>query len=417
MLKDREEKKKYCWHFWPLFKCDLKYIPAYLEEKERNGYRFCSLGWPLPFAKYQKVKPQEARYDIDVFRPKAYIEIQPYLDLCEDAGWEICWQWDEYKIFRGKEGEAPIALQSDPEMKEEQEKGIIKRDLKGSVFLCAWFALLSFWLRNSWNQSRFYLAPLSLQWLTVIVLAVFAGSFFVLLFQLFRAYQIYRGKKNQEELKPEETLKVRKLGMGWIKAGSAFFAANMFIFTTMLLVSDPYRWGSMIGALIGGSIGGLIRFSIVTSDWPSEKQMKGVRTKTQYILTGILALLLFVSLFFGIRGNKEIMSGIEKSNFYVKEMLKSEEYYSPKFGGSIRIEARTQAASGKIWNALHRELQQAEDDKSPKWNVGTRRQVLKGEQLKQYGEYSKGFLYPQNGRVLLRKEKVIYITDKIEKED
>lgn len=412
MLQNSRRKEKYCWHFWPFFKHGYQYIPEYLKEKEKRGFRFSSLGCFSVFAKYQKVEPQEVRYDIDVFRPKAYIDIQPYLDLCEDSGWELRWQWDEYKIFRTIDGKNPTVLQSDLQTRQEQEAGIIKRNFFSRLFFCIWFTFLFYILQSKWSWSQFYLDSYGDQWIVGIAFIIFIAGFFALFFQMCIAYRFYCNKKNQREFEAGDSLKRIKRWMGIVKNMYSLFAFLAVIISVFLLVWD-LNWSIFAGGIIGGAIGTTLRVASIRSNWPSDVKMKGIHSSTYYFKIGILFLTFFSILSFAAWENKEIL---EKSNFCVKEITKSEDYYTPWLGGSCLIEVRQEKMINKIWVSLDEEIRGSKYfqvvESNGKREILMEREILKEKEREQYGDYDMGFLYPQKGRVLLRKGKTIYITDK-----
>lgn len=402
MFGDQKVKNKYCWRFWPLFQQDYKWIASYLEERERKGYRLCSLGCVLPIARYQKVEPQEARYDVDVFRPKQYIKIQPYLDLCADSGWKIAWQWEEYKIFRAVDGERPVPLQSDWETKREQENGILKRNVRNSLLLFSYLCFLFFLVSKFWNWSGFYLDSYDRQYLTGMGIAVFIGSFCVLLNRLFEWYCFHNDEPMKKDFDPNDTLGERKKWATIFKIAMYFVMGSSWIAILFSFARDGIGWGIIVGGSIGALIGTAVRISFVESEWTGEQKMKGVHSKKFFIIGMVLFILFSVGGSFFIIANKESFS---TANFYMKEIIRDEEFYSFKYGGSCIFEVKMQRDVEKMWERIDEEIRESEDVPMPT------AESLKEEEIKKYGDYDTGLIYSQRGRVLLKKDRTICIMD------
>ncbi|WP_206460097.1 DUF2812 domain-containing protein [Anaerovorax sp. IOR16] len=412
MLENRERKKKYCWRFWPFFKQDYKYIASYLEEREKKGYRFCSLGCLLPVARYQKVEPQEAKYDVDIFRPKEYIEIQPYLDVCEDSGWEICWQWDEYKIFRGIDGKNPIPLQSDWEMKREQEKQIVKRNVRNSIFVFIWFCYIFFSIARDWSWPEFYLESYDGQFLIGIGII---GSFCVLLNRLWRLYNFYSNEKSEKYFNPNDMLCERKKWVSFFKIANCLIIGSVWGCVLFAVTTRDMDGGLILGWIIGISIVIITSITLKESQWAGEVRMKGVHTKKYLLVVMSLSILFSLGGYLCLKLNKE---SLPTGNFYMTKITEDDNFSSLWYGGTCMFETRTKQTADKMWILIDKEIREFERRLEEKFgNNNTEeiplltRKIMKKDQVKLYGDYDTGILYPDNGRILLRKGNNFCITN------
>ncbi|MEA4987375.1 MAG: DUF2812 domain-containing protein [Anaerovorax sp.] len=407
MLENQKRKKKYCWRFWPFFKQDYKYIAPYLEEREKKGYRFCSLGCFLPVAQYQKVEPQEARYDVDVFRPKQYIEIQPYLDVCEDSGWKICWQWDEYKIFRALDGKNPIPLQTDWEIKREQEQRIRKKDLRNSILMFLYFLvlfLLGYKIEDNvaylWTQ--FYLSSYSMQAIIGIGFVCFIGSIIMLLNRIYHFYHFYSDKitesvtlniinRTKKSATVVKILYIILIGGGWISL-------------ILGIVLGDFEWGFVGAWMVGSLIGTGVRFSLKESDWPKERKISGLHKKGYCFAVFVMILLLSIGIYFCMDARKEVF---ENSNFFMSYIEKNDDFYSIRYrSGTCKMQARTKQTADRMWVMIDREIRCTKPSYTVQYEEKEMKlplyRALNDTEIKKYGEYEKGIYYPLRARILLR---------------
>lgn len=107
------------WGFFPFDAMDYKAAQDYLDKKVDDGWVLDKL-YCKRFARFV---PAEGRYhsvDLDLTQ---IIDDGPdidYIQLCEDAGWDMVVNVRNMLVFRSKPGKHPVPLQTDGEMEAEQ---------------------------------------------------------------------------------------------------------------------------------------------------------------------------------------------------------------------------------------------------------------------------------------------------------
>lgn len=107
------------WGFFPFEAMDYKAAQAYLDKKAQQGWVLDKL-YCKRFARFV---PAEGRYhyvDLDFPRIKGEEPDSDYIQLCDDAGWDLVADVRNMLVFRSQSGKRPLPLQTDAEMEAEQ---------------------------------------------------------------------------------------------------------------------------------------------------------------------------------------------------------------------------------------------------------------------------------------------------------
>lgn len=103
------------WGFFPFDAMDYKAAQAYLDKKSDAGWVLDK----LYLARFARFVPAESRYhyvDLDLHDALDDSPDPDYLQLCEDAGWELVKRLKGMLLFRSQPGKRPIPLQTDEAM-------------------------------------------------------------------------------------------------------------------------------------------------------------------------------------------------------------------------------------------------------------------------------------------------------------
>lgn len=128
------EKK---WGFFPFDAMDYKAAQAYLDKKAAQGWLLDK----LYLKRFARFVPAEGRYHcVDIDAPHIFEDDTDwgYIELCEDAGWELTASIRSMLIFRSKPGQHPVPLQTDEGMEAER---FWKRHLRRNLI---WLLILLF---------------------------------------------------------------------------------------------------------------------------------------------------------------------------------------------------------------------------------------------------------------------------------
>jgi len=107
------------WGFFPFDAMDYKAAQAYLDKKADDGWVLDK----LYLKRFARFVPAEGRYhsvDLDLTQIMDDGPDIDYIQLCEDAGWELVTNIRSMLIFRSKLGQHPVPLQTDTELEAEQ---------------------------------------------------------------------------------------------------------------------------------------------------------------------------------------------------------------------------------------------------------------------------------------------------------
>ena len=135
MIQDR-------YSLFPFGTMDHKAAQAYLDKKAEQGWVLDSifLRW---FARYVPAEDRIHFVDLNLYKNPA----DRYLQLCEDAGWEVVHKTPEILYFRSKTGKHPTPVQSDESMEAEQFwKGYVRKNLLLCLSVFLLFALFCIWI-------------------------------------------------------------------------------------------------------------------------------------------------------------------------------------------------------------------------------------------------------------------------------
>lgn len=101
-------------------------------------------GWELegflgPFARFRPTERTDLVYFLDWYDPREEND-EDYLQLCEDAGWELKEQWKYCSIYGSKPGASPAPIQTDPALEYQRfrEKVLRRKGLKALGSLGYW---------------------------------------------------------------------------------------------------------------------------------------------------------------------------------------------------------------------------------------------------------------------------------------
>ena len=151
--------KKYRWGFFPFDATNYKAAQAYLDKKEEAGWVLDK----LYLRRWAKLVPNEGRTHCVDLCPQGIFDDGPdpeYIQLCEDAGWELVKRAPEMLLFRSKPGEQPAPVQSDPGMEGERFwKRFVRKRVLTSVALILALALI-LWTALSLSPDSFKISSL-----------------------------------------------------------------------------------------------------------------------------------------------------------------------------------------------------------------------------------------------------------------
>ena len=107
------------WGFFPFDAMDYKAAQDYLDKKADDGWVLDK----LYLKRFARFVPAEGRYhsvDLDLTQIMDDGPDIDYIQLCEDAGWDMVINVRSMLVFRSKPGKHPVPLQTDGEMEAEQ---------------------------------------------------------------------------------------------------------------------------------------------------------------------------------------------------------------------------------------------------------------------------------------------------------
>lgn len=133
---------KHVKRIWPFVLADNKLAEEYLKQQAAKGLLLEGIGNYGFFATYRCVEPQKREFCIDGFKGKKE-EIERYVRLAKDAGWDYVTEQPGHIFFVNQEGTNPVPMQTD--WREEYlqiRKGLWSQDLPLGIFLGVMIGLI-----------------------------------------------------------------------------------------------------------------------------------------------------------------------------------------------------------------------------------------------------------------------------------
>ena len=178
------------WGFFPFDAMDYKAAQAYLDKKAEDGWvlnRIC-LRW---FAQFTPAEGRCHCVELDL-NTDLHIETgDDYLQLCEDAGWELAANLRSMRIFRSKIGQHPAPLQTDSELEAEKFwKKYVRRNFLIEL-ICLLFLAGLIVLLNSLSDPRISVTELLCSNAAVLGIPYLLIAAILLLRSLYRTAAVY----------------------------------------------------------------------------------------------------------------------------------------------------------------------------------------------------------------------------------
>lgn len=424
-------KQKYCCRFWPFPRREYRFIGEYLSRQESKGLRLCFLISFLSLAVYKRVEPQKADYCVDIFRPKPYAEIQPYLDLCEEAGWEIIWQMDQYKIFRRKDGVQAALLQSDPAAERELEAENMKKEARNAGLLLAWLLFLTFIVVKEWDWISFYLSSYAFQLIVLLFGAVVSGQAVCFFDRLWQWRRIGFERTRQTCREPAGAMRLAVIRGAAIRLVNVAAGAGIWAALIFCINGNQSAAASLIGALIGLPLGALLRWGRLTSGYGKERRMKGVCSAKSWFICTFLFIAVSGAGILYMQSHEDILP---PGNFYMESIKRDRDSTFSLMFDDQSYTARTEKTADRLWMIFDKKLcdgkwsRERLDNGEYVWQEesGERGYAYKEIQTSQqkreewsfqemeengYGGYDRAFYYPEKYRLLLKKGRTLELTD------
>ena len=182
---------KYRWGFFPFDTANYKAAQAYLDKKAETGWVLDR----LYLRRLARFVPAEGRTHCVDLCPQGIFDDGPdpeYLQLCQDAGWELVKRAPEMLLFRSKPGEYPAPIQSDSGMEGERFwKRFVRKRALTSVALILALALI-LWTVLSLSPDSFKPSALFVTSSAPLYLLVLCFAAVLLVWQLISLLVSYR---------------------------------------------------------------------------------------------------------------------------------------------------------------------------------------------------------------------------------
>lgn len=138
---------KHKWGFFPFDAMDYKAAQAYLDKKADAGWVLDKL-YCRRFARFVPAEGRVHYVDLDLHGALDEGPDPDYLQLCEDAGWELLKRAQGMLLFRSLPGKHPVPLQTDAEMEADRfwKKYVLKNFLGLLIVLLIFVPLCVFLL-------------------------------------------------------------------------------------------------------------------------------------------------------------------------------------------------------------------------------------------------------------------------------
>lgn len=402
------KKKKHCWRLWPFSRDNHAWIPEYLEKMEKKGLRLDYLMEPLSIARYEKIAPQETRYDTSLFWSKDYYEISEYMEFCQESGWETVWQLQECKIFRAKDGANPLPLETDEEIQAEKQESITRKRRNGSAGLAIVYLVFVYLFYKICSPFDLLIMPWATQILPVIVAMLsvwyalqmcWCWKNWILTSICLKEGRCWRPGGDLRWIVPA------CLAWRWL---NILFDMGVCIIGFLLVRENGFN--SAVGILagpLGGFIGSALRHhNIVKSTRKEGLQLKGMRLEKQScIIWGILLCCIAVGMLWPVHPQEERIT----SNFYLSEIRYSKEYDGIPAYGDASFTARDSQVADRLYSLLDADIREPYAGMylgSPEvWDEQTAAE-------RGYVEYDQVYYYKNScGRLLLRRGNTVLLTN------
>lgn len=134
---------RYKWGLFPYDTLDYKAAQAWLDKKSAQGWALDRVYLRL-FARFVPAEGRTHCVDLDLNTDLTVDTGDDYLQLCEDAGWELVGKVRRMRLFRSKPGKHPAPIHSDESMESERfwKKLVRKNLIVGIITLLVYLVLL-----------------------------------------------------------------------------------------------------------------------------------------------------------------------------------------------------------------------------------------------------------------------------------
>ena len=158
---------------------DAKALEAALNRRAAAGWALQWLFGGLAF--FRRTERTDLRYCVELRTPKGNPDElgeseQDYLDLCEDAGWELVDKTATFRIFASKAGADPLPLQTDSALDYEEHWKAALREARGNALGFPLLLAIQLLLRQLFPKGVFHWWEIFLSTGSIVLLFLLADT-------------------------------------------------------------------------------------------------------------------------------------------------------------------------------------------------------------------------------------------------
>lgn len=158
---------------------DAKALEAALNRRAAAGWALQWLFGGLAF--FRRTERTDLRYCVELRTPKGNPDElgeseQDYLDLCEDAGWELADKTATFRIFASKAGADPLPLQTDSALDYEEHWKAALREARGNALGFPLLLAIQLLLRQLFPKGVFHWWEIFLSTGSIVLLFLLAAT-------------------------------------------------------------------------------------------------------------------------------------------------------------------------------------------------------------------------------------------------
>lgn len=158
---------------------DAKALEAALNRRAAAGWALQWLFGGLAF--FRRTERTDLRYCVELRTPKGNPDElgeseQDYLDLCEDAGWELVDKTATFRIFASKAGADPLPLQTDSALDYEEHWKAALREARGNALGFPLLLAIQLLLRQLFPKGVFHWWEIFLSTGSIVLLFLLAAT-------------------------------------------------------------------------------------------------------------------------------------------------------------------------------------------------------------------------------------------------